>query len=90
MGNAQRNRVSHAPEPAAESSVIDTRWVRAETAQCGWWPWGAVELRGKAGHTQSQVVLGAGHTRASLGANWAMPDPGSHPSIHGGVHANQT
>jgi hypothetical protein len=40
-----------------------------------------VELRGKTGHTESQVVLGAGHTRASLGANWAGARPGF-PSQH--------
>ncbi len=27
-------------------------------------------------HRQSQVVLGAGHTRASLGSNWAGARPG--------------
>ncbi len=57
------------------------RTFRPENAQCGWWTWGTVELRGKTGHRQSQVVLGAGHTRASLGANWAGDRPGF-PSQH--------
>ena len=77
---------SIASSPAGAWTCHRLRTVRPENAQCGWWTWGAVELRGKAERRQSQVVLGAGHTRASLGANWAGARPGF-PTQHIQAHA---